>query len=278
MLGVALAVGVLIIVMAVVNGFETELETRIRSIAPDGQVYGFADGARASLVDWNAIRQLALERADVHAAAPFVEGQGLLRIDERLQAVTVRGVDLALESGVSSIGEHFVAGSLADLGRADAEGGLWNIAIGRRLAEDAGIAVGDRVRLHTPDIRVTLAGPWNTNRVFTVTGIFEVGLADYDRGLVLVGFEQAGALYYRMRGRASGLGLRVDDPYEAPVIVGAFANDAAPRLRQTLAWEDWSFRQGNVFRSIELTKPLVFVMLSLVVAIAAFNIVSTASA
>jgi lipoprotein-releasing system permease protein len=274
MLGVALAVGVLIIVMAVVNGFETELERRILNISPDGRVYGHADGVPANLEDWNALNRVALERDDILASAPFVEGQAVLRVGDRLQAVTVRGVDLALEPGVSTIGEHFVAGSLDDLGLADPSGSRWNIAVGKRLAEDAGIAVGDRVRLHTPDIRVTMAGPWNTNRVFTVTGIFDVGLAEYDRGLVLIGFEQAAALY-RTRGKASGVSVRVTDVYEAPTIVSAFANEAAPRIGQVLSFEDWSRRHGNVFRSIELTKPLLFIMLSLVIAIAAFNIVST---
>jgi len=274
MLGVALAVGLLIIVMAVVNGFETELERRILSVSPDAQVYGHADGVSVNLEDWNALSEVALERDDVLATAPFVEGQGLLRIGESLQAVTVRGIDLAREPGVSTIGEHFVAGSIDDLARADEDGRQWNIAIGRRLAEEAGIALGDRVRIHTPDIRVTMAGPWNTNRVFTVTGIFDVGLAEYDRGLVLVDFEQATKLY-RTRERASGLSLRFTDVYEAPAIVDAFANDAATRVGQNLSYADWSRRHGNVFASIELTKPLLFIVLSLVIAIAAFNIVST---
>ena len=274
MLGVALAVGLLIIVMAVVNGFESELERRILSVSPDAQVYGHADGAAVNLEDWNALNRVAFERDDIEATAPFVEGQGLLRVGERLQAVTVRGVDLALEPGVSTIGEHFVAGSMDDLAMPDANGGRWNIAVGSRLAEEAGIAVGDQVRIHTPDIRVTMAGPWNTNRVFTVSGIFDVGLAEYDRGLVLITFERATKLF-RTREKASGLSLRVIDVYEALAIVDAFANEAAPRVGQTLSYEDWSRRHGNVFRSIELTKPLLFVVLSLVIAIAAFNIVST---
>jgi lipoprotein-releasing system permease protein len=175
---------------------------------------------------------------------------------------------------VSTIGENFVAGSIGDLARADVNGSSWNIAVGSRLAEEAGIAVGDRVRIHTTDIRVTMAGPWNTNRVFTVTGIFDVGLAEYDRGLVLVEFDKAAALY-RTRGKASGLSLRFTDVYDSPTSVMGFANDAAQRVGGSLSYEDWSRRHGNVFRSIELTKPLLFIVLSLVVAIAAFNIVST---
>jgi len=274
MLGVALAVGLLIIVMAVVNGFETELERRILSVSPDGQVYGYVDGALASLEDWRALSEAALARDDVLAAAPFVEGQGLLRLGDSLKAVTVRGIDLEREPGVSTIGEHFVAGSIDDLAPADDQGSAWNIAIGSRLAEEAGIALGDSVRIHTPDIRVTLAGPWNTNRVFTVTGIFDVGLADYDRGLVLVAFDRAAKLY-RTRERASGLSLRFTDVYNAPTSIESFANEAAPRIGGSLSYEDWSRRHGNVFRSIELTKPLLFIVLSLVIAIAAFNIVST---
>ena len=274
MLGVALAVGLLIIVMAVVNGFETELERRIRSISPDGQIYGHAGGAVADLEDWNALRNAALERDDVVAAAPFVEGQGLLRVGERLQAVTVRGVDVALESGVSTIGDQFEDGSLDDLAEADGESGGWNMAVGQRFAEEAGISVGDRVRLHTPEFRVTMAGVWPRSRVFTVTGIFDVGLAEYDRGLVLIGFEQATRLY-GTREKASGLSLSFNDVYNAPAIIKSFADAASDRFDSLFEYTDWSRRHANVFRSIELTKPLLFVVLSLVIAIAAFNIVST---
>lgn len=274
MLGVALAVGLLIIVMAVVNGFETELERRILSVSPDAQVYGHADGAQASLADWSALSAAALEREDIRAAAPFVEGQGMLRFGESLQAVTVRGVDLALEPGVSTIGERFVDGSLDDLAKVDGDGGRWNIAVGARLAEEFSIAIGDRVRLHTPEFRVTMAGAWPRYRVFTVTGIFDVGLAEYDRGLVLVGFEQAVKLY-RTQEKASGLSLELTDVYNAPTIVRSFAETASERFDSAFEYTDWSRRHANVFRSIELTKPLLFIVLSLVIAIAAFNIVST---
>ena len=274
MLGVALAVGVLIIVMAVVNGFESELERRILSVSPDAWVYGYANGSLANLEDWQALRSAALERDDIEAAVPFVEGQGLLRVGDTLKGVTVRGVDAASEARVSSLGERFVEGSLAGIGDADSVHGRWTIALGRTLAEELGVGVGDEIRLHTPEIRVTMAGLWNTYKVMTVGAIFDVGMAEYDQKLVLIGFDEAAALF-RTRGKASGISLRVDDIYEAKTIVSDFANAAADRFSSRFASEDWSGRFYNIFRSIELTKPMLFIMLSLVVAIAAFNIVST---
>ena len=268
MLGVALAVGVLIIVMAVVNGFESELERRILSVTPDAWLLGYAAGAVAPVADWSALAAAARERADIRATAPLVEGQGLVPAGDRLLAVTVRGIDPAQEPGVSSIGERLVAGTLEGL---DAD---WNIVIGRRLADDLGIGLGDTLRLYTTRVNVTAAGADPDNRVFTVTGIFEVGMADFDRGQVLIGLDRSMTLF-RTRNRANGLSLRVDDRFEAREIARDFANEAADRFGSTFAYEDWSRRHSNIFASIELTKPLLFIVLSLVVAIAAFNIVST---
>jgi lipoprotein-releasing system permease protein len=268
MLGVALAVAVLIIVMAVVNGFESELERRILSVSPDARIYGHANGGSAPVDDWQALRALALERDDVTGAAPFVEGQGLVHVGAKLLGVTVRGVDPALESTVSSIGEHLVAGSFDSLRE------KWHIVIGRTLAEDLGVTVGDEVLLHLPRIIVTAVGPSAPVRAFTIGGIFDVGMAEFDRGLVLVSFEDATKLY-RTGGKASGISIRVDDVYEARTIIAELAYSARDRFKSAYEYEDWSYRHANVFRSIELTRPILFIMLSLVIAIAAFNIVST---
>lgn len=268
MLGVALAVAVLIVVMAVVNGFESELERRILSVTPDASLYAHADRGTATLDDWQALMSLARARDDVTGAAPFVEGQGLVRAGDKLLGVTVRGVDPSLEPTVSSIDEHLVAGRFESLRD------KWHIVIGRALADELGVTVGDEVQLHLPEIVVTAVGPSARLRAFTVGGIFDVGMAEFDRGLVLVGFEDATKLY-RTGGRPSGLSIKVDDVYEARTIVEAIAYAARDRFHKAYEYVDWSFRHANVFRSIELTRPMLFIMLSLVVAIAAFNIVST---
>jgi lipoprotein-releasing system permease protein len=268
MLGIALSVAVLIIVMAVINGFESELERRILSIVPDATLSGWEQGHRATISDWQGLRALALARDDVLAAAPYVEGAGLAAAGEHLSQVAVRGIEPALEPGVSNLGEHMISGSLDEL----ADG--WTIVIGKGLADLLDVGLGGQVYLHVPEVNVSLAGARPTYRVFTVVGIFEVGLAEFDRGLVLIGLDQAMRLY-RMHGRATGISLKVDDVYAAESIVWDFGNEVLGRFDSNYLPEDWSYRHSNIFRSIELTRPLLFIVLSLVMAIAAFNIVST---
>lgn len=268
MFGIALAVAVLIIVMAVINGFESELEQRILSVMPDARLFGYANNAEAPLEDWAVLREAALERADVEAAAPFVEGQGMLAAGDQLVGVTVRGVDPGLERGVSSISEHIESGSFDVLAGDEA------IVIGSTLARDLGVGLGDEVIVLLPQARVTPAGIGPRLKSFEVGGIFDVGMQEFDRGLALVGFEVAGRLY-RTGGRASGISLRVTDRYSAASIVEDFGWSVLPLFEENYLPEDWAFRHANIFRSIELTKPMLFIMLSLVVVIAAFNIVST---
>jgi len=268
MLGIALAVAVLIIVMAVINGFETELERRILSVSPDARLFGYDGRAEAPVNDWEALRAAALAREDVEAAAPFVEGQGMIIADDELLGITVRGVDPGLEVGVSSIHERIVDGEYAALADDNA------IVIGSSLAEALGVAVGDEAIVLLPQARVTPAGISPRLKAFEVAGIFDVGMQEFDRGLVLVSFETATKLY-RTDGRASGISLQVDDIYQASTIVADFGQSMVNRFGDGYSYEDWSFRHANVFRSIELTKPMLFIMLSLVIVIAAFNIIST---
>jgi lipoprotein-releasing system permease protein len=268
MLGIALAVAVLIIVMAVINGFESELERRILSVSPDARLFGYDGRAEAPVDNWPELRDAALARQDVEGAAPFVEGQGMVLAENDLIGVTLRGVDPGLETSVSSLNQRIVAGSYAALAGDDA------IVIGSSLAESLGVAVGDRVAVLLPQAQVTPAGMVPRSRRFEVAGIFDVGMQEFDRGLVLISFDMATRLY-RTGGRASGLALRVDDRYEAASIVADFAIAMRNRFQTGYSYEDWSFRHANVFRSIELTKPMLFIMLSLVIVIAVFNIVST---
>ena len=264
MLGIAIAIAVLIIVMAVINGFETELERRILSVTADATIEGYAQGFAAPVDDWPALRAQALARADVVAAAPFVGGQALVTTADALVGVRVRGVDVELEPSVSTLHERIVAGDFESL----ASG--WTIVIGSALAAELGLGVGDTLNLMLPTARVTPAALLPRYREMTVGGIFDVGMQEFDRGLVLVGFDRATTLY-GTGGRATGLSFDVTDRYEARTIV----YDVATELPGDYFINDWSRRHINVFRSIELTKPLLFIMLSLVIGVAAFNIIST---
>lgn len=261
MLGIALAIAVLITVMSVVNGFESELERRILGVVADGSITGY----EAPLEDWRADSELALERPDVLAVAPFVEGQGMIAAEDDILGVSVRGIDPELERGVSTIADLVTAGSIDAL-----VPGEWRIVLGRALAEDLGVGLGDEVVLVLPEARVTLAGLMPRDKAFTVGGLFDVGMAEYDRGLVLIQMDEAAKLF-RTNGRASGLSFKFDDLYSAPRIVV----DVARALGGGFYYSDWTRQYANVFRSIQLTKPILFISLSLVIAVAAFNIVST---
>ncbi len=261
MLGIGLAVAVLIVVLSVMNGFEHTLEQKILGFTADAAVYGYD----APLADWQALRRRALARPDVTAAAPFVEGKALAIAGESTAGISVRGIEPKLEATVSTLGRTLESGSLAAL-----EPGRYRIVIGQALAKALGVGLGGHVVLVLPKPLVTPAGIWPRTRNFTVAGIFNAGMYEYDRGLAFVSMQDAERLY-STHGRASGLRLTVKDPYAAHTIAVALART----LAQTPAVTDWTQEHANFFTSIRLTKSIMFVILSMVIAVAAFNIVST---
>ena len=263
MVGIGLAVAVLIVVLSVMNGFEYELQQRILGMVSDAAITGF-DGP---LDDWRAVRDRALEREDVVAAAPFVEGQGMIVGGEATATagVAVRGVEPLLEPAVSAIADVLREGSIEAL-----QAGSFNMLIGSILAEELDVGVGDSVVLLLPRGRVTPAGIFPRLRSFTVAGVFEAGMYEYDRGLTFVNMRDAERLF-GTDGRASGIRLAVTDIYSA----GRVATELAIDLGGGFYVTDWTRQHVNFFRSIQLTKTIMFVILSLVVGVAAFNIVST---
>jgi lipoprotein-releasing system permease protein len=279
MIGIGLAVAVLIVVLSVMNGFEYELQQRILGMVSDATI-GDYDG---QLEDWQELRARALERADVTAAAPFVEGQGMAvpgeslaggstnRVQEAQPAgVIVRGVDPNLEPEVSSINDVLQEGSIGALTQ-----GSFAVLIGRSLADTLGVGVGDEILLVLAEGRVTPAGIVPRLRTFTVAGIFEAGMYEYDRGLVFVNFADA-SLLFRTAGRATGVRLNVTDLYAASRIATELARELVNKTgSSTLYVDDWTRQHSTYFRSIQLQKSIMFVILSLVIAVAAFNIVST---
>lgn len=261
MLGIGTAVAVLIVVLSVFNGFERELQTRVLGMASDATITGL-DG---TIEDWPTLRNRALARDDVEAAAPFVEGQGMAMAGNNLAGVAVNGIDPALESEVSAIATMLVAGRLEALSP-----GSFNIVIGQALADELAVGVGDELILLLAQGMVTPAGILPRQRRFTVAAIFDAGMYEYDRGLTFVSFEDATRLF-ATRGRASGLRLAVADVFSA----GQVATELARALGGGFYVSDWIRQHGNSFRSIQLTKGIFFVILSLVIAVAAFNIIST---
>jgi lipoprotein-releasing system permease protein len=264
MAGVAIGVAVLIVVLSVMNGFEHELRSRILSLTSHATITAFGEG----LADWPALRARALQNPRVAAAAPFVESEALLIADRAggaSSAATLRGIEPGLESQVSSLGERLTSGSMQGL-----QPGAFTIILGEELAQKLGVKPGDEVVVAIAQGNVTPAGVLPRLRRFQVAGVFRSGMYEIDATLAVVHVADAARLL-RLGGNVTGLRLAVKDPYQAPLAVREVASD----LGGGLYVEDWTQRNANFFRSIELTKRMMFFILLLVVAVAAFNIVST---
>ena len=260
-LGIAVGVAVLVVVLSVVNGFETELRLRILSMTSHAAITGYEDGIR----DWQAAAELAGENPRVLQSAPFIEGEGMLVHDDAVSGVSIRGVLPAEELAVSGIGEKMKSGSLDDL-----EAGSFRIVLGAALARELAVTKGDRVIMAVNQGTVTPAGIMPRVRRFTVAGTFEAGMYEYDRGLAFVHLSDAAKLY-RLHDNVTGLRLKLDDLFVAPEVV----RDVAIKMGGSYFVSDWTRQHRNFFRSIALSKRMLFTVLLLVVAVAAFNIVST---
>jgi len=264
MLGVAIGVAVLIVVLSVMNGFESELRSRILSVTSHATLTAFGAGVPG----WQALRDQALQSPGVTGVAPFVEGEALLIADRPnggSAPASVRGIDPGLEGTVSAIASRLRSGSLDSLAPAS-----FRVLLGSELAARLGVQAGDSVVMAVAEGTVTPAGVVPRMRRFTVSGVFFSGMYEIDNALALVSLSDAQRLF-RLGSNVSGLRLEVDDPFAAPRV----SREVATALGGGLFVEDWSRRQANFFRSIELTKRMMFFILLLVVAVAAFNIVST---
>ena len=261
MAGIAIAVSVLIVVLSVVNGFERELKDRLLTMTAHASI----EGVEGVLEDWESLVAAAPANPRVASAAPFLDGQALMIFEEALSGVGLRGVDPVAESRVSGVDDVFVEGALTDL-----EAGGFRIALGSELADALGVTVGDKVTITLADGVVTPVGLVPRTKRFTVSGIYRVGMYEFDRRLAFIHLADAQRLY-RQRGSVSGVRLAVTEVFEAPVIVREVAR-ASGRLVLVM---DWTRRHVNLFRSIQITKSILFVILLMVIAVAAFNIVST---
>jgi lipoprotein-releasing system permease protein len=261
MLGIALGIAALITVMSVMNGFEREVRARILGVASHIQVLGYEGG----IADWRKAAAEAKGHPQVVAAAPFVAAQGLLSSGAQVRGVFVRGVIPDLEDGVADIGSHMRAGRLADL-----QPGEFGIVLGSDLARALRVQMGDRVTLVAPQGQVTPAGLVPRLKQFRVTGIFTVGHYEYDSGLALVRLEDAQALY-RLGEAASGVRLKLADLFQAPRV----ARELAARITAQAYLTDWTQQNANYFRAVQIEKRMMFIILTLIIAVAAFNLVST---
>jgi lipoprotein-releasing system permease protein len=261
MAGIALAVAVLIMVLSVMNGFESEVRNRILQIVAHASITGL-DGR---ISDWQSLATVAGQDADVKAVARFVDGQAMLVGPAEIRGVQLRGIDPESELRTSALGSLMVDGELKSLAP-----GRFDMVIGRTLAEQLGVKVGDSVIMLVSQGITTPAGVVPRMRRFRVSGIFYAGMYEFDRALVFVNIADAQRLL-RFGDDVSGVRLAVRDPLKAPGVVRDVANAWGGGVYVT----DWTREHGNFFRSIQLTRSIIFVILLLVVGVAAFNIVST---
>jgi len=261
MLGITVAVAVLIVVLSVVNGFERELQDRLLAMTAHASI----ESADGRLQDWRSWVEKAEEHIEVAAAAPFVTGQGLLVLGDRLSGAQFSGIEPQLEARVSSVGDVVTSGDLASL-----QAGSFNIVLGVELADELRASIGDKVTLTLAEGLVTPAGVVPRTKRFTVSGIYRIGMYEFDRRVAFINIEDSQRLF-RLSEDISGIRLSVTDIYRASQIVRAVALDAGGGVLVS----DWTRRNVNFFRSIQITKSILFVILLMVVAVAAFNIVST---
>ena len=261
MFGIAIGVTALITVLSVMNGFERELRTRILGMASHATI----SALRGGLSDWPTVAQLAARNSQIEGLAPYIEGEGMLRQGADLSGTLLRGILPEEEAKVSEIANHMKVGKLSDL-----VAGEYRIVIGKELASALAVEPGDKVDLMIPQASVTPAGVLPRFRRFTVAGVFEVGMYEFDRGLVLIHLADAQALY-RMDDQVTGVRLKLHDLFEAPRV----ARELAGQLPGIYYVSDWTRQHANYFRAVRTEKMVMFIILSLIVGVAAFNIVST---
>ena len=261
MLGIAIAVAVLIVVLSVVNGFERELKDRLLAMSAHASITD-PDG---KLPEWQSWVSQAEQHGEVSAAAPFVDGQGLLLFGERLSGAEFRGIDPSMERRVSGIDDIMIDGELASL-----QSGDFNIVLGVELANALQVEMGDKITVTLAQGMVTPAGVVPRIKRFTVSGTYRVGMYEFDRRLAFINLTDAQKLF-RLRDDVSGVRLAVTNIFNASDIVRSVAVDAGGGV----IVNDWTRRHINFFRSIQITKSILFVILLMVIAVAAFNIVST---
>lgn len=261
MAGIGLGVAALIVVLSVMNGFQKELRTRILGVASHIQITAMDGG----LSNWESVAAQVKKHPEVRETAPFVQSQGMFSVDGDVKGALIRGILPDLEDGVADFRKTIQSGSLDAL-----QAGEFGVVLGADLARSLRVFTGDKVTLIAPQGTVTPAGVVPRVRSFTVVGIFEVGMYEYDAGLALIHLQDAQRLY-QMGDTVSGVRLKVDDLFKAPRI----ARELVAYVDADAWLHDWTKSHANFFRAVQIEKTMMFIILSLIVAVAAFNLVST---
>ena len=283
MVGIALGVAALIVVLSVMNGFQAELRNRILGVASHIEV----TGPNNKLESWQTLIPRIKQNPQVRETAPYITAQGMLSFGEGVQGAIVRGIIPLAEDKVADLGSHMKAGSLNDL-----KAGEFGIILGSDLAFNLGATLGDKVVVMSPQGQFTPTGVVPRIKQFKVVGLFQIGMYEYDAGLALIHMDDAAKLY-RMEGTVSGVRLKIDDIDDAPKVSGELNQSLSTSLlsneSKDLATDDtvtntfgsqyfvtdWTQQHANFFKAVQMEKRVMFIILALIVAVAAFNIVST---
>ncbi len=260
-LGIALSVTALITVLSVMNGFVDEISERMLSMTAHATI----TGKYGQLDDWQSLDQKIQGFPHVQGAAPFINGQVMINADRRVSGTVITGVLPDAEARVSEVADKMQVGKLADL-----QAGNYGIVLGAELATYLGVLVGDKITVITPQVSATPAGVVPRMRRFTVVGIFKVGMYEYDRNMAFIHLDDAAKLF-RMDNAVSALRIKVDNLLNAPEIT----QDLATAFYQDYRVSDWTMAHDNFFQAIKMEKRVMSIILLLMVAVAAFNIVST---
>ncbi len=261
MFGIALGVMALIVVLSVMNGFENELRGRILGMVSHVTVSSF----RGPLQEWETLREEALQHPEVIGGAPYIEAEAMISNLSSVSGALIRGIDPLHEDEVSEINQNMEFGELGDL-----VAGEYGIVLGSGLANSLDVVPGDRVTMVTPQATASPMGFLPRLRRFEVVGIFEIGVYEYDRSSALIHYQDASKLF-RFDGGVSGIRLKLDDLDMAPLV----RHDLKQQLDLQYWVSDWTLRHSNYFKAVRTEKTVMFIILSLIVAVAAFNIVST---
>jgi lipoprotein-releasing system permease protein len=262
MVGIALGVAAIIIVLSVMNGFQTELRNSILGVASHIEITEHNN----RLSNWQDVAAQVKLQPKVQSAAPYINAQGMLSYGQAVQGALVRGVSPQEESQVSDISKNMQSGSLADL-----HAGEFSIVLGVDLARSLGITLGDKVVVMAPQGQFTPTGVVPRIKQFKLVGLFETGNYEFDLGLVFIHLDDARKLY-RMGDSVSGLRLKLTDLFDATEMTSKLNADLNPQGQYFVS--NWT-QHTNLFKAIQLEKRVMFIILTLIVAVAAFNIVST---
>ncbi|WP_172151175.1 lipoprotein-releasing ABC transporter permease subunit [Pseudomonas tumuqii] len=262
MIGLALGVLVMIVVLSVMNGFDHEMRTRVLGMVPHATVE-----SATAIDDWRSLADKALENPQVLAVAPFSQMQGLLTNEGKVQKVLINAIDPLEEAKVSIIGDFFQQGRLQDL-----EPGAFGIVIGDKATAKLGVSLGDKITFVAPEVTVTPAGMFPRLKRFTLVGIFHVGAGEIDGHVAMTHVQDLARLQRRQADQVQGIRLKVADLFQAPRTAWELAQSLGERDYYA---RDWTRTHGNLYQAIRMEKAMIGLLLLLIVAVAAFNIIST---